>query len=120
MQRLFQKEKKNILTICFIEVLLTVLVFLNYYFGNVVKIPFPSEYVYTILVASVFVINVIYLIAFYSKIDSLNDINTKKTNFVLTNNVEDIFSFTESGIIFYDDDFNVVMTIVDGKIVYRS
>ena len=40
-------------------------------------------------------------------IHSLNDINTKKTNFVLTNNIEDIFSFTESGIIFYDDDFNV-------------
>jgi len=108
MQKLFQKEKKNIIFICVLEVLITGLVFLNYYFNNLVRISIPSEYVYTILIATIFVVNVIYLLVFYSKVDTLNDINTKKTNFVLTNNVEDIFSFTESGIIFYDDDFNVV------------
>ena len=103
MQKLFQKEKKNILFIAAVEVLISIFFFLNYYFNNFLTIKVPSEYVYAFLVGIIFVVNFIYILVLYSKVDTLNDINTKKTNFVLTNNIEDIFSFTESGVIFYDE-----------------
>lgn len=108
MNKLFLKEKKKILLIAVIEIILTSIVFLNYYFDNIAHLKIEKEYVYTILVITIFVINFIYIFWLYSKVDELNDINTKKTNFVLTNNIEDIFSFSESGVIFYDDNFNVV------------
>ena len=119
MKKLFLKEKKNILLIALIEVLATVFMFLNFYFGNFLKIPIESEYLYTIIIAFILVFDFAYIIYFYAQIDSLNEINTKKTNFVLTNNVEDIFSFTESGIIFYDDDFNVIWAndFIDNRII---
>ncbi|MBR3891232.1 MAG: DHH family phosphoesterase [Bacilli bacterium] len=108
MQKLFQKEKKNILIICILELVISGFTFLNYYLGNFLRINIPSEYIYTILLAIIFVVNIIYLLIIFSKVDNLNNINTKRTNFVLTNNIEEVFSFTESGIIFYDDDFNVI------------
>lgn len=119
MKKLFLKEKKNILLIALIEVLLTVFIFLNFYLGNFLNIGIEKEYVYTILITFILVANFAYIIYFYSRVDSLNEINTKKTNFVLTNNIEEIFSFTESGVIFYDDAFNVVWTndYIDNRIV---
>ena len=118
MKKLFLNEKKNILLIALVEVMLTTLVFLNYNYGNFVGINIPQEYVYTILISVILVIDFIYMIIFYAKIDSLNEINTKKTNFILANNIEDVFSFTESGMIFYDDEFNVFWTndFVDNRI----
>ena len=106
MKKLFLKEKKNILLIALIEVILTIFVFTNFFFENFLNITIEKEYIYTILISAILLVNLGYIIYFYSKIDDWNDINTKKTNFVLTNNIEDIFSFTESGVIFYDDDFN--------------
>lgn len=119
MNKLFLKEKKNILLIAIVEIVLLISVLLNYYCGNILNISVEKEYVYTILIALIFVINLIYIFALYSKVDNLNEINTKKTNFVLTNNIEEIFSFTESGVIFYDDNFNVVWIndFVDNRIM---
>jgi len=118
-QKLFLKEKKNILLVIVSEILITVFFFLNYYFGNFLSIKIESVYLYTILICMIFVINLFYVVTLYSKVDTLNEINTKRTNFVLTNNIEDIFSFTESGVIFYDDEFNVVWTneFIDNRII---
>ena len=119
MQKLFLKEKKNILLIALFGICVTVFFFLNYYFGNFLHITMESEYLYTILICVIFVIDFIYVFFLYSKVDDLNEINTKKTNFVLTNNIEEIFSFNESGVIFYDDGFNVVWTneFIDNRII---
>ena len=119
MQKLFLKEKKNILLLTVLETVLAIFVFLNYYFGNFLHISINSEIVYTILIVLIFVINLAYIYYLYSKVDELNEINTKKTNFVLTNNIEDIFSFTESGVIFYDENFNVIWTndFIDNRII---
>ena len=119
MKKLFLKEKKNIILIALLEIVLAMFFFLNYYFGNLLKISIDVEYIYALLIAVIFIINFLYVLNLYSRVDSLNDINTKKTNFVLTNNVEDIFSFTESGVIFYDDEFNVVWTndFIDNRII---
>lgn len=118
MQKLFLKEKKNIIIIATLQVVLAAFFFLNFYFGNFLKITIDSEYVYAILIGVIFVLDFLYIMNLYSRVDSLNDINTKKTNFVLTNNIEDIFSFTESGVIFYDEEFNVIWTndFVDNRI----
>lgn len=119
MQKLFQKEKKNILFIATVEILISIFFFLNYYFDNFLSIKIPSEYVYAFLIGIIFIVDFIYVLVLYSKVDTLNDINTKKTNFVLTNNIEDIFSFTESGVIFYDEGFNVIWTndFIDNRII---
>ena len=119
MKKLFLKEKKNIILIALLEIVLAMFFFLNYYFDNLLKISIDVEYIYALLIAVIFIINFLYVLNLYSRVDSLNDINTKKTNFVLTNNVEDIFSFTESGVIFYDDEFNVVWTndFIDNRII---
>lgn len=119
MQKLFLKEKKNILMIAITEVLVAVFFFINYYFNNFLRIEIESEYVYTCLVAIIMVVNLLYVLVLYSKVDTLNDISTKKTNFVLTNNIEEIFSFTESGVIFYDEGFNVIWTndFIDNRII---
>ena len=118
MQKLFLKEKKNIIIIATLQVVLAAFFFLNFYFGNFLKITIDSEYVYAILIGVIFVLDFLYIMNLYSRVDNLNDINTKKTNFVLTNNIEDIFSFTESGVIFYDEEFNVIWTndFVDNRI----
>lgn len=119
MQKLFLKEKKNILIIAIIEIFVAVFFFMNYYFNNFLRIEIESEYVYTCLVAIIMVVNLLYVLVLYSKVDNLNDISTKKTNFVLTNNIEEIFSFTESGVIFYDEGFNVIWTndFIDNRII---
>ncbi len=119
MQKLFLKEKKNILLIALLEITLAIFVFLNYYFGNFLHINIELEIVYSVLIAAIFIIDFAYVLFLYSKVDQLNDINTKKTNFVLTNNIEDIFSFTESGVIFYDENFNVIWTndFIDNRII---
>ena len=62
MQKLFQKEKKNILFICILELVISGFVFINYYFGNFLKIDIRSEYIYTILLATIFVINIILIL----------------------------------------------------------
>ena len=119
MQKLFLKEKKYIFLISAFEILVSIIFFLNYYFGNIFNLKIESEYLYTIIISFILALNLFYIFSLYSKVDSLNEINTKKTNFVLTNNIEDIFSFTESGVIFYDESFNVVWTndFIDNRII---
>ena len=119
MQKLFLKERKYIFLISAFEILVAVIFFLNYYLGNIFNLNIESEYVYTIIISFILALNLFYVFSLYGKVDSLNEINTKKTNFVLTNNIEDIFSFTESGVIFYDEGFNVVWTndFIDNRII---
>lgn len=119
MQKLFLKEKKKILFIAIFEMLATVFILLNYHFDNFLNINIQKEYVYSALIGVIFIANFFYVLNLYSRVDNLNEINTKKTNFVITNNIEDIFSFTESGVIFYDDEFNVIWTndFIDNRII---
>ena len=108
MKKLFFKEKKNIILIAVVDLVLTIFIFLNFYLGNFLHLKLEKEYIYTILILFILGSNLAYVLYLYSRVDKLNDINTKKTSFILTNNIDEIFSFTESGIIFYDESFNVV------------
>lgn len=107
MKKIFYKEKNRIITLIVIQFTLSVLSLLNYSFEKPL-INIDKEILYTILVVFVIFSNIIYFLSFYNKIDKKNSINNIKINSLVLNNLKEIDTFGEIGVLFYDDSFEVI------------
>ncbi len=107
MKNLFNKEKNKIIILIIFQFAISILSLINYSFKNPI-INVDDEILYTILVVVIIFSNIFYFVSFYTKIDKKNTINNIKVNSLLLNNLKEIDTFGEIGIIFYDEFFEVI------------
>ena len=107
MKNIFNKEKNKIIILIIFQFTISILALLNYSFSNpVIKV--REEVLYTGIVLTVILLNVIYFLNFYSKIDKQNSINNIKINSLILNNLQEVEKFGEVGIVFYNEEYEVI------------
>lgn len=107
MKSIFNKEKNKIIILIIFQFTISLLTLLNYSFSEPI-INIAKEFVYTSLLITIIITNVIYFLSFYNKIDKKNTVNNIKLNSIILNNLKEIDMFGEVGIIFYDESYEVV------------
>lgn len=107
MKKIFNKEKLGFIIIIVIQFLLSILVFLNYLpIQPIINI--EKEVMYSSLIVVIIIINMLSLFAFMDRVYSKTKRISVKINSLLNNNIKDVYMFGEIGIIFYDENFEVV------------